>query len=1274
MVKYFWSALFMVATAIGYAQQPLFSHQQWYKVDDGLPQSFVVDIKQDDLGFIWVATRDGLARFDGRTFKVWDSDPRDARKLAGNVAAEMQRLENGKFVITFQGNRVDEFDPVSGTVRHLTSDPLTARYFKRGRRIDFQSSRQWFFHEELSRGLGRIDPDDPAKEVFYHAGNVLTHGDSITGSCLHPDGRLWMVTPAGIYMLDSAGTDLQWHPFEQMHPLGKPYRVRSAEVFLAWDEWLAISAQDALFFWNIHTHELKKISLNFRSSNQYNFPNHFQVDPSGYFFFRQGNGVYRVGRSLKDLTLVWENHLVPGRAVTTCLVDRTGTLWVGLDAAGLVKVNLKTMPLTSIPYTGTFHRTVLQMDGFRPEQLPGGWLDDRYGSYYFRYGYAPDSVLYASYSFGNPVADRQLFWVEDRRFRPLPMPPGMSQVYFRGISFDAQGGIYAYNENGHDLFYWKDRKSLPEIEKVRTMLNIGEFGVADAKVFDGILWMSTYGQGLFQIKNGVAIAHYYSGGGKGSILPDNLTCINPDPVHKDIVWIGSLGEGLIKMHRTKGVQNILTTDDGLPNNTVYCMENDDLGNMWLSTNNGLVRFTPSTGGMHVFYRSDGLPGNEFNRSHSFRLRDGRLAFGGPDGMVLFDPREYEPPGGAFSTRLTITGIDLNGRPLDDLNDTTLTRGPISRLTELNLPYDKNYLGISFAALLYNEPQNIKYRYRLLPDEQDWNEAGNNAYARYTQLSPGKYILEMNATGLHGKWTDEVLRLTVVIHPPIWRTWYAWMAYILLAGGLTLFLLSTRVKQMQAQQQVAFEHREAERLRELDRMKDTFFANITHELRTPLTLIKTPLDELAKNESLPEQVRKTINTARRNSQSLLRLINQLLDINKLGSGQLKVVTTIGEPGLFVRECLEPFAATAVTKGLRFATHIEGLAGSWHFDADKWEKIIYNLVSNAIKFTPEGGQVAFTMKELPSDGSVARVLFTVKDTGIGMDGHDVDHVFDRYYRARTAEEHFAGTGIGMALVKELVKMQGGAIEVSSKPGQGTEFRVWLPVVKAVGGVGPVQAGDQEKMGLNSGTPEKMVSNGKGGKAGANKGSIVVAEDNDDLREFISESLADTYTIAVLPNGRDAWHKIVEDLPDLVITDMMMPDGDGNELCRRIKQDPTTAHIPVVMLTSRTAAEARLMGLGAGADVYLTKPFQMEELRLCLHNLMEQQERQRQRWQAQMQELSPHVPAPADAFSARIYTLLDEHLDNTELGVELLASSMGMSRSTLNRKMQAVNGVST
>ena len=1256
-------------SALVYAQEPLFSHQKWYRVEDGLPQSFVVDVHQDEQGFIWAATRDGLARFDGKAFKVWRSDPKDPRTLAGNVALEMFKLQNGRFILTFQGNAVDEFDPVTGKVRHLASDHATAKYFQKGRRFVFPKSNQWFYHEEMARGLGRIDIDHPEKNIFYNASNVLQHGDSIVGSFLHRDGRLWMVSPMGIYQVDSIGSKVDWFPFQDPQDMAKPYRVRAAEVFLAWEKWLVISALDALFFWNIQTRELKKIPLVPLSFSQYRFPSHFQVDSSGFLYFRQGTGVYRMDESLTSLSLVWENKLVPGRAITGCMVDRTGTLWVGIDAAGLVKVNLKTMPLTSMAYTGTFHQTVLQLQGFSPSSIPPRWLDARYGSYYFRYGYAPDKKLFLTYSFGTPIGDRQLFVAENRRMIPLPMPAGESETYFRGISFEPSGGIYAYNENRHELYYWRTRENFPLIKRIQGLDSLGSFDVADAKWIDGILWLSTYGAGLLKIKDEKVVAHFSEGNSGAFNMPANLTAINPDPSDKDILWMGSLGGGLIKMHREKGIMRIMTTEDGLPNNTVYCLENDSLGNIWLSTNNGLVRFTPSTGGMHVFYKSDGLPGNEFNRSHSMRLQDGRLAFGGPDGLVVFDPDDYEPPSGRFETRLTITGIEVNGKLLNEQTDSNLLKMPVSRLEAIELRYNQNFLGVSFAALLFNEPQNIKYRYRLLPDEKEWNESGNNSYARYTQLRPGKYTLEMNATGLDGNWSEEIKQLAIRVKPPIWRTWYAWILYVLVAAGLIRYFIRSRLRILRASQKLAYELREADRLRELDKMKEAFFANITHELRTPLTLIKVPLDELARDENLPAPARKTIETARRNSQSLLRLINQLLDINKLESGQMKVVENVGEPRLFVAQCLQPFESGALARKLEFQTNLLGMEGHWFFDADKWEKIIFNLLSNAIKFTPEGGKIQFDMEEMPDNNGSARVKISVTDTGIGMTEQELDKIFDRFFRSQTAEMHYSGTGIGLALVKEITRLLDGEIMVESNPGKGTKFTLILPARQAIGELEAKESGmgigfqNDDAARVNKGT-EPVVIPGI---------SILLAEDNEDLRSFLQESLQEKYVVEVVSNGMDAWKRAKSTMPDILITDMMMPKMDGTELCQRVKEDLTTSHIPIIMLTSRAANEARLIGRGAGADVYLTKPFELEELKLCIRNLADMQERQRRRWQTGMLDQSSNIPGPADEFSSRLYEFVEENLDEPNLGVEQLAGKMGMSRSTLNRKLQTIIGLS-
>jgi signal transduction histidine kinase/DNA-binding response OmpR family regulator len=784
--------------------------------------------------------------------------------------------------------------------------------------------------------------------------------------------------------------------------------------------------------------------------------------------------------------------------------------------------------------------------------------------------------------------------------------------------------------------------------------------VADARFIGGYIWIATSNHGLLQYE-GTKRINQFAGPLTKGIMPKTLTEICPDPVDKNRFWIGSRGGGLILWDVKKGLQRIYTVEDELPNNTIYCILPDKAGKIWCSTNKGIFRFDAATGQVHAFEKTDGLPGNEFNRAHKFAFPDGRLAFGGLDGYTIFNPADFNFNNKKAAVPVLLTGLQVNNQPQDNNNTNSLIKEPLGSLSFIELPYNKNNLRFEFAALLFNQQQKTKYRYQLKGADEDWIENGTLNVASYAALRPGNYTFRMNATGINGLWSDTIKEIGIVIHPPFWATWWARLIYVFMAIGLIRWYFIFRERQLKTAQNLAFEKREALRLREVDELKDRFFSNITHEFRTPLTLIITPLEKLQQDTSLSAAAISTVKTAQRNSKQLLRLINEFLDFSKLNDGQLKLKLSTGELDLFTADCVHLFEASAKEKNIDLQFSTLGIAGFYLFDEDKWEKIVSNLLSNALKFTPPNGTVSVSLSSLTND----IVQLEVKDSGPGIPADQHEKIFTRFYQVDdSAVRNYGGTGIGLSLVKELTELMQGKIELESKPGEHTSFLVSIPLKK-------LNANEILPVTSTSIIEKQMVAIDE-----KNLPLLLVVEDNDELRSFLVEAMRHHYRVIEAADGLKAWDIILEELPDIVISDVMMPGQDGFDLCKICKADQRTAHIGFILLTSKAAHDARLKGLGTGADDYITKPFNLQELELRTANLLLLQQKQRVWLQAQLVTNAPDVAIPAvtDPFLLQLYQEMDSKLDDAELGVDYLSRTMAMSRSTLNRKLKSLLDIST
>ncbi|HKO80301.1 MAG TPA: ATP-binding protein, partial [Chitinophagaceae bacterium] len=699
---------------------------------------------------------------------------------------------------------------------------------------------------------------------------------------------------------------------------------------------------------------------------------------------------------------------------------------------------------------------------------------------------------------------------------------------------------------------------------------------------------------------------------------------------------------------------------GLPNNTIYCILPDKSGKIWCSTNKGIFRLNPATGEINAFEKWDGLPGNEFNRTQKFLFPDGRMAFGGLDGYTIFNPADFDKPREALNVAVRLTSLQINNEPQDRLQPGSIIKEPLSTLSSMRLPYNKNYLRFEFAAMLFNQPQKTKYRYKMEGADTRWIENGTSNVISYAALRPGKYKLLINATDNNGNWSNTFKELAIIIDPPFWATWWAYIIYALMAAGLARWYFIYREKRIKTEQNLAFEKREALRLKEMDEVKDRFFSNITHEFRTPLTLIITPLDKLTRDHSLPAPATQTLKTIQKNSHQLLRLINELLDFSKLNDGRMKVKLFSGELSLFLANCVQSFEAAAREKNIRFSYSSKDVEGFYLFDEEKWEKIIANLLSNALKFTPRDGMVSVSVAGLPDE----RIRIEVKDSGPGIPADQQQKIFERFYQADSSSiRNYGGTGIGLSLVKELVELMNGTIEVDSIPENYSRFIAEIPVQKILGQETVVSHP------VETASPSAMQNNEQDGPL------IMIVEDNDELRSLLLENMSSRYRVIAAADGLQAWDIITSELPDIVISDVMMPGRDGFELCRLCKSDNRTAHIGFILLTSKATHDARMVGLETGADGYMTKPFHLDELELSTANLLQLQQKVRSQLQAQLLSNTPqvHLPAVTNPFLIHLYAEMDAKIDEPELGVDYLCKAMAMSRSTLNRKLKLLLDIS-
>ena len=819
----------------------------------------------------------------------------------------------------------------------------------------------------------------------------------------------------------------------------------------------------------------------------------------------------------------------------------------------------------------------------------------------------------------------------------------------------------------------------------------------------GTLWVGTRGGGVFRLTaaagNRFAVRHFAAGEDGNSLSNNFINCLFEDR-EKDL-WVGT-EEGLNRLDPATGACTVVDAGKGLPDPVIQGILQDPAGTLWVSTTRGIAQFHPHR--LHEpgsrfwrhFSREDGLQGDVFNSNACTRTPQGLLLFGGINGMNACIParvgRNPHPP------RVAITGLSVFNQPVPIGKNgagQTLLRRSIGETARVTLAHDENSVSLEFAALHFASPGQNEYAYRMEGFDKGWTHthAPQNV-AHYTNLDPGTYTFRVRAANNDQVWNQRGTALTLVITPPFWATGWAYLGYVL-AGIALLYLLRKWVLvRAEFRHRLALERVQRENAEALHQLKLRFFTDISHEIRTPLTLITGILDQVLHGREYPPRLHHQLRVMHRNGHQLRRLINQLLDFRKHESGYLRLKATEGDLVPFLADVCQAFRELALERHIDCDLEAEPEPIRLWFDHDKLRQIVTNLLSNAFKFTPDGGQIRVKVRTVPADASVpfpARdpvptregwAQITVQDNGSGIAPDQLDKLFDLYYQAEAAHQPVqAGTGIGLALSKSLAELHHGGIAVTSPAGEGAVFCVYLPLGKAhlqpsEMGPEPLQSLvlDPGAPGTVPGTrlPEEFMAPSVGVPADAPL--LLVVEDQPDLRAFIADLFGDKYRVLRAAHGAEGLTLATEHVPDLIISDVLMPQLDGIELCRRIKTDERTSHIPLLLLTARTDAAHQAEGLETGADDYIGKPFDGQALVLKVRNLLTLRENIRRR-SGQQKFLNPREAATNavdEAFLEKVTGIVQQHLHDPNFKVEDFTRAIGMSRVQLYRKLKALTGL--
>ncbi len=1247
-------------------------------VENGLSNNSVSCLLQDREGYMWFGTNDGLNKYDGHTFTTFKPDLNNpAHSFQNNQIYHLcEDHANRLWVATLGG--LHEVDKQTGRVTPHLIYAVNADKWNYQHSV-YEDSQHVLWVSTLG-GLARYEPALHRFTLFP----VPQPMASIKTVFEDPQHRFWVATYEGLYLFDRATGRFSLIPTPVAAGAAQPtflaFYLDPNQVL-----WLGTSTAGCGLFrldlrrqpWQLEPYDSGENPIS------YTFLNSIHSDAKGIIWVATTTGLVRLDPATNQVFTYHPDSPggISSNFVQAVYHDRAGTLWAGTDN-GIDRQAINTKPFMTYqarPSWGTANLLENKVVAFLPDSNGHFWISTGFSVYQPATGNRPPPLLSpeklgATSQFKNftqafmpdgsggiwlgtwtglyhvdRATGRFDFYPSDVPVEYMSRAPS-GDIWVGGFIVP-NSGIASFNPVTHRYHYYKYNPKAAD-------------GVPEQYIHGllvsrtGDVWIPFRKNGLGRLSPKTGHFTHYRAGPQTGLNNNAIQTIYEDD--QGTIWAGTQQGGINRFDAQTGRFSAYTTRDGLPSDNIAAITNDEAGRLWLSTDKGLCRFDPRTRSVRTYLKTDGLPSNDFLRNAVYR-RHNQLFFGSLNGIVHFNPNSIRDDTRPFPVYVTALRVLDKPRLLTD--------------SVITLRYDENFLSFEFAALSYTHPEQNQYAYQLVGVDKKWVQNGNRYVANYTSLSPGHYTFRVRAANSDGVWSKKEASVQLVIQPPWWATWWAYALYALLTGGAIWAYIQFYTNRIRQQQELELNRRKTEQLKTVDELKTRFFSNITHEFRTPLSLIISPVDKLLQANRLDAPTQQTLSLVQRNANQLLRLINQLLDLSKLEANHMDVSLMRGDVNFFVHQLTESFRPMADQKSIRLTYTTEGFSQDEHlFDADKWEKTLTNLLSNALKFTDSGGQVSVALTTDLSVASDGRFPVTVRitDSGIGIAPKNLPHIFDRFYQVDSSRTRvYEGTGIGLSLVKELVDLMGGTIRVDSQPDTGSTFLLTLPIYPVAFQTEAPQVHSLSKAPALPDKPPVSAMEGHQPTQDDEVPLLLIVEDNAELNAFLADSLTPAYRVLQATNGEEGWQLVQTELPNIVISDVMMPKMDGHELTHRIKNHPDTSHIAVVILSARAAHSSRIEGLREGADDYIVKPFHLDELLLRLRNLTSYQQKLRDQYRRQFTE--PDTPSPVngvdDVFLQRTYDLLEKHLKDPLLTVDWLADELAMSRKTLYRKVHSV-----
>jgi ligand-binding sensor domain-containing protein/signal transduction histidine kinase/CheY-like chemotaxis protein len=1296
--------LLLILCSIPYAaySETFFSHNhfrfKYITSIDGLSNNTVYAITQDSEGFIWIGTREGLNKYDGHVVKSYYRT-NDSKGIPGNFINDLLVTSSGTLYV---GSTLGlaYHCPELNCFHHIMFNGRSL-----GNVIKLVELSNHIVLVSTTNGLYSIDPEHQAtyiSELF------------VIDFCEFRKGVLWAATGEDILLMNPEGEIIKRYNNSQGH-VGLDVSNSNIQcMFKGLDGtvWLG-TMRDGLWYYDSYKDEFVGITLKAGVNPvEDNFIRAINEDKDGNLWIGTESGLYILNPKNDNLLFFgqsfnYQDQGLNDKAIYAIFRSDDDVMWVGTYFGG---VNYAS------PNVNGFHK--IYADG-GVKKLSGNALSEiietRDGKLWIAtedrginiYDPATGTFEYIHHVAGDPYSlpsnnvhalaedDKGNIWIgtfigglnkynrttgQIKKVELLHPIPNLVQHVF-SVFIDSRkrtwvgaiSGLYL-DDNGDEVFHL-----------FNPSLFLDNFIYDIKEDHDGNIWVCTYYNGIYRLDSDLTTVSIYRIVSTPGMSSNRTVFVFPDSGNN--IWFGTLDGGLLKYDPVKDAFLSYGEQHGLPNNSVYAITEDHSGKLWLSTNRGLSMFDPTGESFHNYTVHDGLVGNQFNFKSGLAASDGMLYFGAVNGLTYFEPLNLSIT--LHNPVIHLTDFRLFNRSLAIGEEKILSKN-INYQQAITLKHRHKVFTIEFVALNYFSPKSNEYAYFLEGLETDWNYVGTQNQATYTNLSPGSYTFHLKATAGDGLWTESERTLAIRVKPPFWLSFWGILLYVVF--GASILAMYIRFLNMRQREKINMELAimEKQQNEALSQHRLNFFTYISHEFKTPLTLIITVLEQFLSYEDMLPQFRNYGMVIRKNAFRLLFLINQLMEFRRIETDHESVQLNKGEIIGFIKSTFDSFGLLMNKKGIEgvFTSNIENFVV--YFDADKLEKIITNLIINSCNSFDKAGKLSMDVQifkrnkneNLSSfDDHRSDLVMTIRDEGKGLSEEKIEKIFEPFFSEGPKEVH--SSGIGLSLVKSLVTLLNGHIQVKSTLGKGSSFSVYIPLIH---NPSSEYVKDDVFIDTNSGIspeenlahiqPEEMFELSSYEDGSTKKYELLIAEDNRELTSFLAHHFSDVFKVITAFDGAEALHQAREHHPDLIISDIMMPEMDGLCLCNAIKDSIETCHIPVILLTAKAGPDSRIEGLHKGADSYVEKPFNLTELDLQVRNILRAKENLR-KYFLQFNTFNDTINQLCNKDQRLIKGLSEEvlaHLDDIDLDVEFFCKKVGMSRTLLHMKLKKITGLST